>query len=391
MYASKRFYRIASVCGCLLMAGIATSVGLRGQSAPSSTPHDASAPTRDVLTPQQWKDLERSVDRALVWLASQQREDGSYPTLEPARPGVTGLCVLAFLSRGHLPGEGRYGKVIDRGIAYLLACRQKDGLITEIYPSMPMGPRNPTHTAHYNHAIAGLCLSEAYGMTTGETSRRIRGVIESALKYTRVRQQIRKNKPGEQGGWRYARPKPSCDSDLSVTGWQMLFLRSARNAGFEVPDRWIDEALVFVHRCFDPRDHSFLYGLYGNDRHTSRAMTGAGILALSLGGRHHTRQAELAGRWLLRHPFDEYNTGRDKHDRYFYGAFYCSAAMFQLGGRYWADFYPATVRPMLAHQRRDGSWDAEAGKDEPFGNAYSTALAVLALATPYQVLPIFQR
>ncbi len=365
--------------------------------APAAAPPSPSAPartspsTRDILTDHQWRQVDDAVDRALKWIARQQRSDGSFPTLKTGQPGVTALCVLAFLSRGHLPSQGRYAATIDKGIAYTLTCQHPDGLLARYYPSMPMASKNPTHTAHYNHAIAGLMLAEAYGMTTDTTNRRIRPALESALNYARKTQLSPPRRPNERGGGRYARPRPSSDSDLSVTSWQLMFLRSGRNAGFDVPAAYIDEALTFVRRCYVPQNDTFLYGLYGNDRHTSRAITGAGILALSLGGQHQTEPARRAGQWLLRHPFNQYNTGQDKHDRYFYGVFYCSQAMYQLGGTYWARFYPAMIRPLLAHQRPDGSWDAESGKDKPFGNTYSTAMAVLAISTPDQLLPIFQR
>ena len=123
----------------------------------------------------------------------------------------------------------------------------------------------------------------------------------------------------------------------------------------------------------------------------TRAMVGAGILSLSLAGEHQSDMAQQAGNWLLQHPFDEYRGKVGNTDRFFYGAFYCSHAAFQLGGRYWADFYPVLCRTLVSHQRRDGSWDIETKPDSEYGNAYSTALGVLALSPPYQLLPIFQR
>ena len=45
-----------------------------------------------------------------------------------------------------------------------------------------------------------------------------------------------KDSPADRGGWRYIHDLDDVDSDLSVTGWQLMFLRSARNAGFEVPN-----------------------------------------------------------------------------------------------------------------------------------------------------------
>jgi hypothetical protein len=46
---------------------------------------------------------------------------------------------------------------------------------------------------------------------------------------------------------------------------------------------------------------------------------------------------------------------------------------------------------LLRHQQQDGSWHREVGNDAIFMNNYTTALAVLVLSTPYQLLPIFQR
>ena len=114
---------------------------------------------------------------------------------------------------------------------------------------------------------------------------------------------------------------------------------------------------------------------------------------MSLGGQHQTEIAREAGDWLLRHPFDRYRVKvpPKKPDRFFYGAFYCSQAMFQLGGRYWAEFYPVMVKTLLDHQRKDGSWDPELPSDNIYGNVYSTTMAVLAISPPYQLLPIFQR
>ena len=135
------------------------------------------------------------------------------------------------------------------------------------------------------------------------------------------------------------------------------------------------------------------YALTANGRRISPGTTGAGILSLSLAGEHDSRIAQDAGRWLLTQPFDRYNQPSTHGDRYHYGAYYCSQAMFQLGGEYWAGFYSPLVRAAVAHQSTDGSWQRESGGsgDRAFGNHYTTALMVLALTPPYQLLPIYQR
>jgi len=121
-----------------------------------------------------------------------------------------------------------------------------------------------------------------------------------------------------------------------------------------------------------------------------RAVTGAGIVSLSLAGLHQTEMARQAGRWLLDHPFDRYMGTVGRCDRFFYGAFTCSQAMFQLGGRFWAEFYPVMARTLVEAQHPEGWWDKEK-RDMAYGWVYSTAMAVLALSPPYQLLPIFQR
>src|SRR6267142_2630280 len=67
---------------------------------------DADDSQSKVLSPGEWRRLDLAVDRALVWLAAQQRPDGSFPTLTQGQPGVTSLCVLAFMAHGHVPGDG---------------------------------------------------------------------------------------------------------------------------------------------------------------------------------------------------------------------------------------------------------------------------------------------
>ena len=123
-------------------------------------------------------------------------------------------------------------------------------------------------------------------------------------------------------------------------------------------------------------------------------MAGAGILALAHAGLHHTQEAQRAGDWLLAHPFDQYNATipGQASDRYHYGLFTCCQAMYQLGGKYWEQFYPPAVEAVLANQQPDGSWPVDSQyHDAPYGNAYSTALVVIMLGAPNQLLPIYQR
>jgi hypothetical protein len=66
--------------------------------------------------------------------------------------------------------------------------------------------------------------------------------------------------------------------------------------------------------------------------------------------------------------------------------------MYQLGGKYWEEFFPKLVPILLANQQADGSWPPDSQKwDAPYGSEYTTALIVMTLGAPNQLLPIFQR
>lgn len=347
---------------------------------------------RDILSAEQWKSLDLATDRALAHLAKKQRRDGSFEAPSIGQPGVTSLCVMAFLSRGHIPHEGPYGAQLDKAIEYVLGTQKPSGVFSSHELDQSVGRENTAETGTYNHAMAGLMLGEVYGMTHSVQRDRLRGAISKAIEYTRARQVSPNRSPHNGGGWRYFRALRgvSNDADLSATAWHVMFLRSARNAEFEVPKVFIDEAMAYVRRTFSPQTGTFMYQANG-DGLTTRSSAGSGILLLSLGGDYQTDMAKTAGDWILKHPFDRYNQPALKYDRYHYSAYYCSQGMFQLGGEYWARFYPPMLHAFVTNQRADGSWDAESNRDGWVGNTYTTALAVLALTPPYQLLPIYQR
>ena len=348
-----------------------------------------------VFPQTEWTRIDRSIDEALEWLSAQQEPDGSFVSITAAQPAVTSLGVMAFMARGHVPGVGRYGQVLVRAIDFVLSCQDQEGLLCQGAVGGRHVDKAPSHGASYNHAIAGLMLCEAYGMAGEEQSRRIETVVVKALEFSRQLQTRPKRYAEDFGGWRYVRLRwtnQSTDSDLSVTGWYLMFLRAAKNAEFDVLPVQIDEAMAFVDRCWDPQQQVFRYSLIGGDRKSSRGVVGVGILCQSMAGRHETEMAKSAGQWLLAHPFRAFGGGIGTGDRFFYSAYYCSQAMAQLGGHFWRGFFPPLCETLLISQRADGSWPAEPRRgDAVFGNAYTTSLAVLSLTPAHQILPVYQR
>jgi len=100
-------------------------------------------------------------------------------------------------------------------------------------------------SAAYCHAIAGLMLTEVYGMTTPTLKEPVREAIERALGYSRRTQKGESVQEIERGGWRYITDDGSI-SDLSVTSWYLMLYRSARTAGFDVPEGPVDAPFIHV-------------------------------------------------------------------------------------------------------------------------------------------------
>jgi len=357
----------------------------------------------DLFSPAQWQKIDSSVEGALSWLAAQQKPDGSFPTLDSGQPAVTSLCVMAFVAHGHMPGEGPYGTQLERALDFIVGCQKRNGLLSLIVGGR--NGRNISRNIHpdlgstpvYNHALSALLLSELFAMEGRDLEKR-QETIERALQATLEMQRWPKYRKGDRGGWRYLDiTQKRYDSDLSVTGWHLMFMRSAKNAGFEVPQKSVEDAVGYVRRCFQPRHQTFML-LVDGEGQRSRGMAGAGILALAHAGMHDSKEARAAGNWLLHEGFPTYNEIRNYSrrraidDRYHYGVFCASQAMYQLGGEPWRKFFPATVKVILENQSTSGSWAAENHDwDNKFGNAYTTALMVLTLGAPNQLLPIFQR
>ncbi len=182
----------------------------------------------------------------------------------------------------------------------------------------------------YLHGISTLMLAEAAGMTDGKLGDEIRKKLVKAVEIILAAQRT-ENNPA-RGGWRYT--VAHTDSDMSVTGWQVMALRAAKNVGCDVPARNIDEAVAFIKRCQDGNSGGFDYQPGSN---LTIPCTGTGILALEICGKdqHKSKEVMRAANFLIKNP------PRFGMQFGFYGLYYCSQAMFQVGDNYWDSFRPA--------------------------------------------------
>ncbi len=147
-------------------------------------------------------ETERCVMRALRWLKTQQRPDGSWA----GRSGslnMTGFVVLTYLSRGIKPGgDPEFGDTVRKGVEYLMRNRHKD-------------------------AIALAALAEAYGLSRNPN---IREIVEQALNDLADKMKGTIWGPWKDGS-KNVEPK-----DLTKLTFYVMALRSAQLSKFRIPN-----------------------------------------------------------------------------------------------------------------------------------------------------------
>ena len=317
--------------------------------------------------------IEKSVNAGLDYLAKSLTDEGAFDGNHGQTTAVPALAGMAFLSAGHIPGEGPYGDTINRIIDYVLAHAEKSNIGSTQFTAYY---GNTQHGRMYAHSIATLFLSEVSGMVDEARQEKINEQLPDAVRLILDAQAVKKSDQ-HAGGWRYA--PSSDDSDMSCSGWALMALRSARLNGAPVPDHAIDRAVAYVKGKHDKDQGSFGYQ---NGSNNAETLTGAGLLCLELCGRHAEPESLRAANYLK---------GKFRNlpnqERAFYGLYYTSQGLFQLGGETWDEFQKWMYDTWIPRQKSDGSWDHGEEKSPP----YQTSLCILAFTVPYRQLPIYQR
>ena len=304
-----------------------------------------------------------AIEQGLTWLAGQQNEDGSFGNdrLLKGNTGVCGLAGLAFLSEGSSTTRGRYAANISKCVSYLQSHWDPNSGLIDNPDFQSSGPM-------YGHGFATLFLAEAYGMPG---TKGLKPVIEKAV-------QLIVSTQNEQAGWRSQAVRES--ADLSVTVCQIMASRAARNAGIPVPSTTVDQAIAFIRESQND-DGGFCYQLDGT-RESGFARSAAAIVGLQSAGVYAGKEIEKGVRYL----FDS-KPATDKLDGtyYHYGHYYAVQAIWQTGGRDWEVWFPVIRDEMLASQQNDGNWVSR------YSAEYATAMSLIVLQIPNNLLPIFQR
>ncbi|MBL9176950.1 MAG: hypothetical protein JNM65_02740 [Verrucomicrobiaceae bacterium] len=350
----------------------------------------AQSPRPELISPQ----VKTAVDKAVGWLMRQQKTSGhivdekseSKPRrgdLPSHSAAMTSLALMGLASVGHLPDDPTpEGQACGRALRFIV-----EGIEPDENGYLGRSDRSRM----YGHGIITLMLAEMIGHAPDEaTDKRMHGMIEGAIHLILRSQQVPKSE-ANRGGWRYE--PSSSDSDISVSVWQVMSLRAAKNAGFDVPKEAIDSAVAYIKRSYrverdangNPKSDSaaFSYEPYGGRQTFST--TAAGLLSLQVCGQYEAPEVHGSANWLLKSPPEI------SEPWFFYGCYYYAQGMYQRGGDHAATARQKTEQTLIAAQSADGSWYPRNGNEKSAGAVYATSLALLSLSVHHHYLPIYQK
>jgi Prenyltransferase and squalene oxidase repeat len=318
---------------------------------------------------------EGAVALGLRWLANHQLRTGGWSLTGPYDNGArdhndaaaTGMALLAFQGAGYTPqGDPKnpFTSVVRRGWNQLLKKLDKDG---KFFDSVH------TNQQLYTQAICTIALCELFGMTDDY---QYRDAAQKAVNYC-----IKIQAP--EGGWRY---EPGIDSDMSVTGWFVMALQSARMAGLDVPSPTLSRVSGFLDQV--ARDDGSRYAYRIRDGATL-TLTAEGLLCrMYLGWERDDPRLQNGVSYLL----ENLPAWSEQNVYYWYYATQVMHHVEDSPWRIWND----EMRKLLPEKqvrrgRERGSWDPAGDRWGPDGGRlYVTCLSLYTLEVYYRHLPLYE-
>lgn len=339
-------------------------------------------------------DARQAIRRGLDWLKRVQLSDGRWelhqgypdagsPTIR-CDTGATGLALVALLGEGHTHRHGDFADVVARGLNWLKEIQ--DRATGDLHDMRYEEGRQP---AVYAHSLATIALCEALALTGDDD---LREPAQRAVGYL-----LRSQHP-EQGGWKYRPIFRESNGDLSVTGWALMALHTARMAGIDVPYEDFQKAAAFLDSVQEEGGARYKYEpLHPSNRVTS-ALTAEGLLCRQWLGWPKNHPAQLDGvEYILSEAFQpQWNSRRNV-----YAWYYTAQTLHNRGGDDWNRWYRPTRDLIVKHQVKSGgpkvrgSWHPTqpAGVGEEYGDKagrlYITTMCLLILETPTRHAPIY--
>ena len=329
---------------------------------------------------------ESAVDKALQWLAYHQEADGHWDTKKHASTfksdtAMTSLSLLAFLGAGHTEKVGQYRNNVQRAVAWLKSKQDANGRPYDATDE-DNGEGKAAYGPGYSCAMATMALSEAAGMANLKETR------EAAQKAVNYCTEIHQNGtgPSEKLAWRY---RARDNQDISVTGWFIMALKSAKVAGLQVNHASFEGAARFLDKVElkdIPGDNGYgpcvRYAYQPGLVISPYRNAAIGILGRQFLG---WEKEKLQGgvEWFVK-------TGGvpsyGAMDLYFW--YYGTLAVFQQGGDVWNRWNEALKKALVDNQCANGddtgSWAPKGIYSESWGRVGQTALSALSLEVYYR-------
>ncbi len=394
--------------------GAFMTIGTSGSAAGLNGLRSPGGRKRAIATGGGSRETESGVEAGLRWLKKHQSPNGMWDTVnypvncsedpkcEPGKAShgskdgadaaMTGYALMCFLSAGYDHKTGNtYRNVVKRGLEYLLSVQKPDGRL---------GARN------YENAIATYALCDAYAMTNDADLKEPAQKAVNSILACQAEDPKAVDKAYGRLGWDYLAANAS-RNDSSVTGWNVMALKSALAAGLEVGSG-IDGAKNWLKRTwlatnpdadkldpytgesrfpytFDAATDKVDLGAVGSN-HKDLACVGM-VASVFLGHHAGDKMLETLANYVAKH-----QTPATWGAMNSYYTYYNTMGMFQVGGPRWKKWND-TVKDILVNAQRkgegcfDGSWnwsDAKAWPGSDTGRILSTCYAILSLEVYYR-------
>lgn len=320
------------------------------------------------------RESEMAVELGLKWILKHQRPDGSWhfkhdhgncngacenQGSQESTTAATGLALMSLLGAGYTHRSGPYQQPIQKGLDYLVQKMR----VTPHGGNLCQG-----EAGMYSHAIATIALSEAYSMTDDAG---LLEFVEQARKYIESAQH-------KLGGWRY---NPGNKGDMTVTGWQLMALKSCEMSGIKTGAVTYQLANDFLNSL---QSSSGCFGYQAPDENPTT--TAIGILAkMYLGASLDDISLQMGTEFVV-------DQSPSKTDVYF--NYYATQVLHHRRDTGWPQWNQEMRDYLVAKQdnsdtHRAGSWYFPDRHGQVGGRLYTTAMAVMILEVYYRYLPLY--
>lgn len=320
----------------------------------------------------------------------------------------TSIALLAFLGAGNTHLGGPYQEVVYRGLEHLKATLDIE--LRELNTDIP--DFTSTFSGNlYGYGITALVMAEAFGMTGDpDLERYVHALSTFLIKCQHV-----------LGGWRYS---PNTPGDITVTGWQIVALKSCQITGSPVGSDIFDQADKFLDSLTwnttgddkdpDPTQYRYL----ATKENATECTSAVGLLCRLYTGWNSNDPRLLQG---VKQLLDEKKTPPPVRALQLYRNFYLAQILLHIDHPEWKAWNQKNrdylVREQVTKQHIEnqfhphfgypyceiGSWylinhrgdpkNKDSYRDRhlaPAGRLAHTALAILTLEVYYRLLPIYK-